>query len=161
VTLSTSLPTTFVVGDSTFAIGVEPGASAREVNVTVTANGRFTWTVRQPAWRPMSFGCGEGTGYLWSARSLLVLPQNAAQDPLVIDIDEDLVFAFKLPARWVLVCETSVRLHTEDGEATRLELGEVVEQARWEDGVLVLFDPDGRPTRVTVGEGITVTPDTH
>jgi hypothetical protein len=143
---------TLVAGNSIFQIRVGAGSSDRSMTVTVTLDGRFEWTFDQPAWRPLSYGCGSGVPYLWSARSLIALPVRLDRDPEVIEVDEDLLLAFKVDVGWLLVCETSVRLLAERGEAARVEFGDVVEYARWERGELVVHDARGLVTRVGLAE---------
>lgn len=145
--------TVLVSGEFSWEIRVGGGASIREIKVTLSRDGLYDWTFSQPGWRPLSFGCGGGVSYVWSARSVIVLPAEANGEPALIDVDEDLLFVFRRGDCWILVCEASVRLLRGVEELARVELDEVVKQARWEDGVLLIHQAEGRSVRVSVEEG--------
>lgn len=84
-----------MVGASTFTIQQGTESSDRHMTVTITRDDRLQWTYRHAAWRPLAVGCGAGSAYVWSARDLLILPDDHDGDPTVLAVDEDLLFVFK------------------------------------------------------------------
>jgi hypothetical protein len=64
------------------------------MTVSVTRDDRLEWTYRLASWRPLAAGQGCGSAYLWSARDLVVLPDDPGDDPSVLAVDEDLLFVF-------------------------------------------------------------------
>jgi hypothetical protein len=64
------------------------------MTVSVTRDDRLEWTYRLASWRPLAAGQGCGPAYLWSARDLVVLPDDPGDDPSVLAVDEDLLFVF-------------------------------------------------------------------
>jgi hypothetical protein len=137
------MDTVFVVGASTFTIQQGEASSDRQVKITITRDDRLQWTYHHTSWRPLALGCGGGTGYLWSARDLVVLPDDPDEDPSVFTVDEDLLYVFKAENGWLLVCETSVRLIVGQEERSRAELGDVIERAYWREGQLYVEDARG------------------
>jgi hypothetical protein len=115
----------------------------RAISITVTMNGRSEWTIEQPGWRPLSFGSGSGQPYLWSARNIIVLPTRPDADPFLIEVDEDILTVFRVSAKWLVVCETSIRLISNGSETDRIELGDVVEVTRWDGDRLTVEDMRG------------------
>lgn len=74
----------------------------------------------------------------------LLLRREEFEDELhVIEVDEDLLTGFHVDGGWLMVCETSIRRVVRGIETDRVELGEVVEQARWEQGTLLVTDAAG------------------
>jgi hypothetical protein len=140
----------FAAGTSIFKIRVGTGRSDRRMSVTITLDDRLEWTYDQPSWRSLAFGYGCGAAYLWSARAVLVLPSEKDTDPRVFDVDEDLLSVFKIDAGWLLVCEASVRLITEQDETSRIEAGDVIEHARWVEDRLLIEDVRGAATLIRV-----------
>ncbi len=140
----------FAVATSTFKVRVGAGSSERWMKVTITLDDRMEWTFDHASWRPLAYGCGSGAAYLWSARAIVVLPTEPGGDPEVLDVDEDLLIVFKIETGWLLVCETSVRLLIEQQETSRVELGDVINHARWDEGQLMVEDASGLTTRVNV-----------
>ncbi len=140
----------FTVGRSTFRIRLGAGPSDRRMKVTITLDDRMEWTYDQPSWRPLAVGCGSGVGYLWSARQIVVLPNEHAADPEVLDADEDLLLVFRTETGWLLVCETSVRLIVDGEETSRIEVGDVIERARWSKGRVLVEDASGMTTTINV-----------
>jgi hypothetical protein len=147
------MDTVFVVGASTFTIQQGEDSSGRHMKVTITRDDRVQWTYSHASWRPLAVGCGNGTAYIWSARDLVVLPDGHDDDPCVLAVDEDLLFAFKTENSWLLVCETSVRLIIGQEERSRVEFGDVIERAYWSQGQLQIQDGQGRTTSVSVAGG--------
>jgi hypothetical protein len=141
---------TFVIGDRTFALRVTEDQMPRSMAVTVVMDGRLEWTFDEPGWRPLSVGAGADRAYLWSARGLIVLPRRPDDSPDLIRVDEDLLFVFRDDIGWILVCETSVRRVLRGKENSRLEFGEVLERAVWDDHTLVLHDVSGGEHRIDV-----------
>jgi hypothetical protein len=140
----------FALGKSTFRIRLGSGSSDRRMKVTITLDDRMEWTYDHASWRPLALGCGSGVGYLWSARQVVILPNEPGADPDVLDVDEDLLLVFRTEAGWLLVCETSVRLIINQEETSRIEVGDVIERARWAEGRIVLEDARGITTSVDV-----------
>jgi hypothetical protein len=140
----------FVVGASTFTIRQGADSSDQHMKVTVTRDGRLQWTYRHASWRPLAVGCGENSAYIWTARDLVMLPDDHDDDPSVLVVDEDLLFVFRTHAGWLLVCETSVRLVIGQDERSRVELGDVIEHAYWIDGRLHVEDAAGVATVISV-----------
>jgi hypothetical protein len=134
---------TFVISDRVYDVRVSPAEDLRTAVVTVTLDGRFEWSLTVPGWRGVSLGASGNTGYLWSARELVVLPRTADGDLQVIGVDEDLLLVFRINAGWLVVCETSIRRLVDEVETARVELGDVIEVARWEGGVLHVRDAAG------------------
>jgi len=134
---------TFVLRDRVYEVRVAPVDDLRTAVVTVTLDGRFEWSLTVPGWRAVSLGASGETGYLWSARQLAVLPRAGDAELQVISVDEDLLSAFRVDGGWLLVCETSIRLFVDEVEADRVELGDVVEIARWAGDVLEVQDAAG------------------
>jgi hypothetical protein len=62
----------------------------------------------------------------------------------VLTLEEDLVLVFSTKVDWRLVCKTSVRLITRQDQDSRIDLGDIVERARWTKGHLHVEDA-GRP----------------
>jgi hypothetical protein len=141
---------TFVSGKAVFRIRQAPGPAERQMTVTITRDDQLEWTFRLASWRPLAAGQGCGPAYLWSARDLVILPDDQREDPAVLAVDEDLLFAFCTEAGWVLVCETSVRLITGQDQTSRIDLAEVVERAWWTGETLQIQDAQGTVTPVTV-----------
>jgi len=141
---------TFVTGDRTFALRVAGDQMPRSMTVTVVMDGRLEWTFDEPGWRPLSVGAAVDRAYLWSARRLIVLPRRPDENPDSIRVDEDLLFVFRVDAGWVLVCETSVRRVQHGNETSRLEFGEVLERAVWDNHTLVVHGASGGEHRIDV-----------
>ncbi|HEV7973476.1 hypothetical protein [Amycolatopsis sp.] len=114
--------------------------------------GAREWRYEEPGWRPVALGVAAEVPYLWSARSLVVLPVDSADEPEVLRVDEDLLLVFRVEAGWLLVCETSIRLVVDGHESSRVEIGEVVEHATWNGGELTVHDARGRECRIRVDE---------
>jgi hypothetical protein len=150
---------TFVTGKAVFRIRQAAGPSEGQMTVTITRDDRLEWTYRQASWRPLAAGWGCGSAYLWSARDLVVLPDDPGEDPSVLALDEDLLFVFGTEAGWVLVCETSVRLITGKDQGSRIDLADTIERAWWTGETLQIQDTRGTGTAVTVtGDRLVVIP---
>ena len=143
----------FVVGTSTFTIQQGEDSSDQHIKVTITRDDRLQWTYRHASWRPLAIGSSAGTGYIWSARDLVVLPDDPDSDPCVLGVDEDLLFVFKTENGWLLVCETSVRLIVGQEERSRVEFGDVIERAHWSDGQLHVEDARAVTASMKITDG--------
>lgn len=146
------IDTTVVMGKTTFLVRSVHVRSARTMKLTLTRDGRDEWSFDVPQWRGISVGFGR-CPYIWSARDVVTLPQALTNDPEVIGFDEDLLLVFQPNGCWIAVCETSVRLLSGDVETDRIELGEVVEHARWDGERLVVNDAAGGSVALAVFEG--------
>ena len=93
-------------------------------------------------------GCGPAC--LWSARDLVVLPDDPGEYPSVLALDEDLLLVFCAEAGWDLVCETSVRLITGQARASRIDLADTIERAWWTGETPQVQDASGTVTAMTV-----------
>lgn len=145
------LSTVVVVDQRSFEVIVHR-RSPRSSLLTVVADGREQWSFEAAGWRSWSCGASWGEFYLWTARQLVVFPSSAAE-PITIDVDEDLLFVFKVELGWLAVCETSVRLLAAQSELARVECSDVIETARWDGGRLVVLDQSGSELVVTVKPG--------
>lgn len=123
----------------------------RTLDVVVREDGR-KWSFREPSWRSLSFGSNGTDVYWWSARRVVILPLAEKDDIRNIDTEEDILLVFRLPTGWLLVCETSLRLWTNGVAAARIDFSDVVDNARWERGHLVVDVSGAEPVRVEVGE---------
>jgi hypothetical protein len=140
----------FITGSSVFRIRQATGPSEEQMTVTITRDDRLEWTYQQASWRPLAYGSGSGLAYIWSARDLVLLPDDPGEEPSVLPVDEDLLFVFRPEAGWVLVCETSVRLITGQDHVSRIDLADTVEHAWWTGGSLQIEDAQGAVTAITV-----------
>jgi len=127
---------TLVLDDRIYDISFTPKENVRTATLNVSLNGRTFQPVVVSGWRRLSLGASSETGYLWSARELVVLPHSAAGQFCVIGVDEDLLTVFNVQNSWLLVCETSIRRLVGSEETDRVELGDVVEWVEWEAGAL-------------------------
>ena len=148
--------TILVTGTSVVQVRVRPSASnpERGRDLTLIVNGRPRTSFEIPTWRPLSFGYGLGIAYIWSARTVITLPIESDADLRVLESNEDLLFVFKVEQGWLLVCETSVRLASDEGrEVDRIELGDVAEMAHWEGETLVIDDARGLVLTIRLSNG--------
>jgi hypothetical protein len=144
------MESTFVTGKAVFRIRQAAGPAEGQMTVTITRDDQLEWTYHQASWRPLAVGQGCGPAYLWSARDLVMLPDDPVGDPGVLALDEDLLFVFHAEAGWVLVCETSVRLIASQDQASRIDLADTVERAWWTGETLQIQDASGTVTAITV-----------
>lgn len=147
-------PITVVAGGHVFHVLLDDSEAPRRQTVTVRNDRGREWTFEEPAWRPLSYGLAGERFLLWSARRLIVFPAGDGE-PELIECDEDVHYVFAVDDGWLLVCETSVRLVRNGNEQARLELPEVVSEARIESGDLTVSEAGGREFRVRVtAEGL-------
>lgn len=125
----------------------------RWVDVTVTLDYGPAWRYNEPGWRPLSVGIAGTRPYWWSARHLVLLPEDANGDPDVVDVDEDMLLVFAVDAGWLVVCETSVRLISDGQERSRLELADVVLEARWRGSKLAVLDAGHQLVEIAIRNG--------
>lgn len=152
VIAGTGVDATVVAGRRVYGVRVAEMDPPRRVVLTIAVDGRFQWTFDAPGWRPISVGSGASGAYLWTAREVIGLPEEASGQPrLVLGVDEDLLTPFSDAYGWILVCETSVRRVHGGRETSRLELDAVVQSSFWAaEDVLVVRGDDGAECRVTI-----------
>ena len=145
---------TFVAGRRVVQFEVQDDSHApRWMDVAVTIDHGRTWRYTGPGWRPLSFGADAERLYWWSARRLVALPANDVEEPELVDFDEDILLVFTVDAGWLIVCETSVRLLLGGSEVSRLELADVVLEARWQGDKLRVLDAGHRLVEIAIVDG--------
>lgn len=145
---------TFVAGGHVVQLEVRKDEQApRWVDVTVTLDYGPAWRYSEPGWRPLSVGAAGTRPYWWSARHLVLLPTDVSGDPDVVDVDEDMLLVFAIDAGWLVVCETSVRLINGGVETSRLELADVVLEARWRGPTLTVLDASHELVEIAIADG--------
>jgi hypothetical protein len=147
------MATTVVAGRRVVDVRVDRSGSPRSMVVAVALDYKRSWLFDEPGWIDPSFGVAGESIYWWSARHLVVLPNDVHDEPLVVSVDEDIRLVFAVDDSWLLVCETSVRLFAEGHEISRLEFGEALTTAAWNGYRLVLGDFAGNEVEVTISEG--------
>lgn len=146
--------TRIVIDDHVAEIEVDVSNAPKTVEVTASLNGARRWESTEPGWRDLAYGVSDGDLYWWSARHLVALPAGAAEATIEATTDEDILVAFRLAANeWLVVCETSVLLIAEAREQSRLELSEVITEARREASQLQVRDAAGGSTTISIIEG--------
>jgi hypothetical protein len=143
----------FVAGSSVFTIREYAGPAKEMLTVTITRDDQAEWTYQMASWRPLAVGHGRGSAYLWTARDLVILPEDPGEDPIALSVDEDLLVVFHAAAGWVLVCETSVRLVACLEEISRIELADPAERVWWAAGELQIQDASGMTATINVTGG--------
>ena len=130
---------TLVVGHRVVEVELETDDRPRSLGLSVRVDGAKRWSSEEPGWRDV--GCGvDGEVFVWSARRLVVVSLEHEVEARVVDCDEDILAVFRVEDLWLLVCEASLRLVSDEVELSRLELPDVVSEARWgrEDDVLII-----------------------
>lgn len=130
---------TVVLDGGTARVEVGRAAVPRLLEVAVTVDGDETRS-SVAGWRDLSYGSGDGTAYAWSAREVLVLLPRPGE---VLQVDDDLVVVFRDRGRWLLVCETSIRVLQDARTVARVELADAVVTAAWDGDLLRLELGDG------------------
>jgi hypothetical protein len=153
MTAAEPLGTVVTAGHATYRITTSPGPSERVMSVAIVTGDGRRLVQEHASWRPLAFGSGGGTSYLWSARDLVILPPDPSADLEVLRVDEDLLLVFRVASGWVLVCETSVRVTTGREQVARTEIGDVIERVRWAEDRLLVEDARGITTSVPVPPG--------
>ena len=145
---------TFIAGGHVVRLEIRKTDQApRWVDVTVTLDDGPAWRYNEPGWRPLSFGIAGTRPYWWSARHLVLLPDDANGDPDVVDVDEDMLLVFAVDAGWLVVCETSVRLISEGQESSRVELADAVLEARWRGSKLAVLQASHQLAEIVITNG--------
>lgn len=142
---------TLVAGRHVVQVRVDR-SGPRSMVVSVEVDYQRAWLFEEPGWQDLAYGISGGVVYWWSARHLVIVPVEPQGDPKVIPTNEDIHLVFAVDNGWLLVCESSVRLFADFKEISRLEFGEVVTTARWDDSHLVIGNADGRDVTVTVSD---------
>lgn len=150
---------TLVIGLRVAEIELELDDRPRSVGLSVRVDGVKRWSSEEPGWREI--GCGvDGDLFVWSARRLVIVALEAGSKPQAVDCDEDIVVVFGLSGRWLLVCESSLRLVGDDAvEWSRLEMPDVVTDVRWMQGRLAVYCGDESRFEVVVADdGLEIAP---
>lgn len=136
-----------VIDDHVIRLDVEDEDAPHRLLVTAYVDDRRIRSWEEPGWRNIGFGADAGLPYWWSARRFVALPTatGVSDMSLEVDVGEDILLAFGQLGRWLLVCETSVRLIDGVGgqELARLEFGEVIVEARLTETRLTVVDLNG------------------
>lgn len=143
---------TFVAGHRVVEVAIASSSTVEHLHLRVTVDER-AWSFVQPGWRPLCFGSSAGLPYLWSAREIIVLPEDAGGEPEQIAVDEDLLYVFRVDGDWLAVCETSIRRLDGVVQVECIQLGEVVETARLADGRLSVVDMSGTTLHLDIRDG--------
>ena len=83
---------------------------------------------------------------------MVLLPDDASGTPDVIDVDEDMLLVFAVDGCWLVVCEASVRLISDGQETSRLELADVVREARWRGPELAVLQASHQLVEIAIRE---------
>lgn len=145
---------TLIVDTRVVQLRIEAMDIPRSMLVKMSTDDGRAWLFEEPAWRELGYGVHGSQVYLWSARHLMELPVERGGELVELRTDEDLLTVFAVSAgRWLLVCETSVRLHEGSREVARAELADVVVGAWWIPPDLIVREQRGIVTRVTLVDG--------
>lgn len=143
---------TVVVGHRVVAVELETDDRPRSLGLAVRVDGAKRWSSEEPGWRDIACGVA-GDFFVWSARRLVVVPLEPGAKVRAVDCDEDISTVFQIDQGWLLVCETSLRLIGGDVELSKLEMPDVVKEARWDQHQLLIECDDGTHVRVAVVDG--------
>jgi hypothetical protein len=141
------MSTTLIAETYVYVIEHAQGSSIGELRVS---SGHSSWILEVEGWGGLAFGSGPAGAYAWTARSLIGFSSTDESCSKIAMVDDDITFAFARGSDFVLVCETSIRLLRNGRELSRLELGDVVEEAHWDLDTLVA-DSGGHRYAVTMG----------
>lgn len=145
---------TFIAGDRVLQLEVRKDDQApRWIDVTVTLDYGRAWRYIEPGWRPLSVGSAGVRPYWWSARHVVVMPADVEGDPDVIDVDEDILLVFLIEDGLLIVCESSIRLVRRLTEVARLELADVVLEARRRGDTITVLDASHQLIEVAITDG--------
>ena len=136
------LRTAFVAGSERYEIVFEPYGEELYATLTIASGGVEVWRSTERSWGAVRFGSGHRSAFIWTATTLVEL--SAAQPMWSTEFDEDVIWVYQLDARWIAVCETSVRLIDASGEVGRWELADVVSEASWRGEKIHVRDVSGR-----------------
>lgn len=150
---------TVVVGLRVVEIEVEIDDRPRSIGLLVRVDGVTRWSSEEPGWRDIACGV-DGSLFVWSARRLVIVPLEPDSDVCAIDCDEDIVTVFKVDERWLLVCESSLRLVSGGAlDLSRIEMPDVVTDERWDQGQFLIRCADGSRFKIVVfGDSLEITP---
>lgn len=141
---------TVVVGHRVVEVELETDDRPRSLGLSVRVDGTKRWSSEEPGWRDVACGV-DGDVFVWSARRLVVVPLEPGAEIHAVDCDEDIFIVFQVEHGWLLVCETSLRLIGGGcTELSRLELPDVVNEARWDGDQLSIGCDNGSRVRVAV-----------
>ena len=125
--------------------------------VDVYRNGELVFTGTEPAWRQLALGVGETMTYIWTARSVVVVPADFHTIE-ILRLNEDILDVYQSGHNHLLVCETAIVLVDADHEIDRFELAGVVTSCtRSDSGVEVSTDYGGKYL-VALGGALVVEP---
>jgi len=110
VTHSDEWTTRVVAERAVVDLTVDGAQKPERMTVTVRMDASHAWTFEEPGWLPIRFGFAAGLFYLWSARRLIVFGLDRTEPVSVPMDDDDIHYVFASDGRWLLVCETSIRL---------------------------------------------------
>lgn len=133
-----------VVGKHVYQLRTFPTDDFRYAELTLILDQQAEWSLTVPGWAPIYLGASGQTGYFWTVRQLVTLPKMAGEELKVIEVEDDLVLAFRVRKSWLLICETSIRLFVSGSEIDRVQLGEVAISAQWNEDTLYVHDFNGR-----------------
>lgn len=143
---------TIVVGHRVVEVEMEIDDRPRSLGLSVRVDGTKRWSSEEPGWRDISCGV-DGDVFVWSARRLVVVPLETGAEVHAVDCDEDIFTVFQVERGWLLVCETSLRLVGDGAELSRVEMPDVVNEARWDGDQLLIGCDDGTRVRAAVVAG--------
>lgn len=150
MTIGHSSETVVVVGDHLVVVAVDYRDAPSSLQVTLHLDGKRLRSFDEVGWRAPRYGVADLTFYWWSARRVVSVAVGTPTEIEQVEIDEDIVFVFRRPSGWLLVCETSVRLVLGGREVARLEYPEVLIEAAIQDEQVVLRDASGSASRVAI-----------
>jgi len=142
--------TVFVVGDHLVLVAIDGQDAPTSLEVTLHLDGRRVRSFEEVGWRVPRYGVADLTFYWWSARRVVSVPLGAPTEIDQVEADEDIIFVFRRPGGWLLVCETSLRLVLGGQEVARLEYPDVLIEAYVEGDQVVLRDASGSTRRAAV-----------
>ncbi len=142
---------TVVAGLRVAEIELKTDDQSCSVGLSVRVDGVERWSSEEPGWRDIACGVDESL-FVWSARRLVIVPLTPGFDDGVytVDCEEDILVVFRIEERWLLVCESSLKVVAGSAELSRLELPEVVSDVRWINGRLSVCCDDGSKIKFAV-----------
>ena len=143
-----SSDTVCVVGDHVVVVSVDDRDAPASFDVTVHIDGRHLRSFEEPGWRTLRWGVADRAFYWWSARRVVSIPISAPADLELLETDEDLIFAFRRPNLWLLVCETSLRVVVAGVEVQRIEFPDVLVAASIDGHQVILQEASGSASRI-------------
>lgn len=144
---------TLVVDHQVIEVELVTDDRPHSLGLSIRVDGTNHWSSEEPGWRDIGCGVAGTQVFVWSARRLVVVPLEPGTKAYSLDSDEDIHIVFPANDGWLLVCETSVRLIINGAEGARLELADVVDEARWDGERLRVRCDDGSATLVLLAHG--------